>query len=138
MLCNLCGENNPDSFYPYNKSRCKDCLSTKWGTKNDKVKKAYIARYRFENKDKIKKYYKDWYANNGRKRDPIKSKAHYRVRYAIVKGWLAKPKSCSICDSHVKIEGHHNDYTKPLEVSWLCNKCHRLLHRGNRIVSLAN
>lgn len=38
-----------------------------------------------------------------------------------------KNQPCEICGCD-KSEAHHDDYSKPLEVRWLCRKCHRHLH----------
>lgn len=37
--------------------------------------------------------------------------------------------SCEIC-SNPKSHAHHEDYSKPLEVKWLCAKHHQLIHTG--------
>lgn len=50
------------------------------------------------------------------------------VRYAVKADKLTKPNSCSLCHKQLKlceIQGHHNDYSKPLEVIWLCYDCHQ-------------
>ena len=36
-------------------------------------------------------------------------------------------KPCEVCNS-VEVEAHHNDYTKPLEVIWLCREHHLEKH----------
>lgn len=49
---------------------------------------------------------------------------------AIKAGEVLKPNFCSEClGSTVAIEGHHSDYLKPLEVTWLCKPCHAKAHR---------
>ncbi|KXV65707.1 hypothetical protein AD950_03960 [Gluconobacter oxydans] len=65
---------------------------------------------------------------------PEKASAHAAVRQAIKSGLLHKESSCAKCGSHQHIQGHHDDYSKPLEVTWLCAPCHVRLHieRGDR------
>lgn len=43
---------------------------------------------------------------------------------------LIKKEPCEICKSITRVAGHHKDYSKPLEVNWLCPKHHGLLHFG--------
>lgn len=54
------------------------------------------------------------------------------VAKALRVGELEKPSNCSGCGRNeydVFIEGHHPDYSKPLEVVWLCKECHLSEHR---------
>jgi len=57
---------------------------------------------------------------------PERIRAKDVVGYAIRAGKL-KRKPCDVCGT-TKVDGHHEDYTKPLEVIWLCRKHHNLLH----------
>jgi hypothetical protein len=40
-----------------------------------------------------------------------------------------KPQPCVSCGAE-KAEKHHPDYSKPMEVVWLCRRCHVKLHKG--------
>ena len=64
-------------------------------------------------------------------KNPQKKSTHGVVHRAVKSGTLKKPDCCEACSSTSKIVGHHEDYDKPLEVEWLCRKCHGMLHRSN-------
>lgn len=51
------------------------------------------------------------------------------VRLAVKGGKLIKSPICEICGIEANTHGHHFDYTKPLEVLWLCPQCHRDIHK---------
>lgn len=55
-------------------------------------------------------------------KNPEKRKAATAVRNALRDGRLFKS-PCAVCGK-TKVEGHHEDYSKPLEVIWLCKKHH--------------
>lgn len=57
-----------------------------------------------------------------REKYPEKNKAHRMVFVAVRNGSLIK-KPCEVCGL-IKSEAHHNDYSKPLEVIWLCKEHH--------------
>lgn len=58
-----------------------------------------------------------------------KLKAHAIVRQALRDGTLKRGR-CK-CGSF-RTEGHHDCYDRPLEVEWLCRRCHRQLHAALR------
>ena len=43
------------------------------------------------------------------------------------------PRACAVCCREDGVQMHHPDYSKPLEVVWMCAMCHRLLHRIERL-----
>ena len=61
-------------------------------------------------------------------RYPDKFKARHMLAYAIQTGYVIRPTYCEGCLGNCKPHGHHKDYSKPLEVVWLCIKCHRKEH----------
>lgn len=58
------------------------------------------------------------------------------VGRAIKSGILQRPTECSRCGSQVPLHAHHDDYNKPLDVRWLCFKCHYAWHRENIAVPI--
>ena len=53
--------------------------------------------------------------------------ARARVSIAVRKGDLTRG-PCDKCGTTINIEGHHDDYSKPLEVRWLCSSHHKRFH----------
>ncbi len=51
-------------------------------------------------------------------------RTHERVRYALKTGRLTKPDTCEECGQTRKITAAHYDYSRPLDVRWLCHPCH--------------
>ncbi len=41
---------------------------------------------------------------------------------------MLEPQPCEVCGSTVRVVAHHDDYSKPLEIRWLCRSHHGLLH----------
>jgi ribosomal protein S27AE len=52
---------------------------------------------------------------------------HGKVARAKQKGELTV-QPCEVCGTTDNIMAHHDDYTKPLDVRWLCPKHHRQFH----------
>ena len=57
-------------------------------------------------------------------RHPERRPTHARVSKALRAGKLTKPEACQRCGRASRLEGHHHDYSKPLDVEWLCKPCH--------------
>ena len=55
----------------------------------------------------------------------LKANCRSYLNQYVKRGKILKPQICSIerCTNN-DIEAHHNDYTKPLEVQWLCREHH--------------
>lgn len=60
-----------------------------------------------------------WKAQN-----QLAARAHQAVKRAVARGDLTRPDRCEACDARCVAQAHHDDYTKPLDVDWLCPPCH--------------
>lgn len=144
--CLKCGTEKPLSEYHRHKqtadgrvSSCKECV------------KAYGAAYRAERIEILRASQRQRSRSTERKmQSRIKSVAYrrsakgkeaqktYRAKYpekhaarvavskAIRQGVLAR-KPCEVCGK--KGEAHHEDYSRPLDVRWLCREHHAQEHR---------
>lgn len=68
------------------------------------------------------------------KRNPKIRSTHIGVGNAVRDGKLVKSKYCEspYCEHpDGYVEAHHCDYNKPLEVMWLCDRCHKDWHLNN-------
>jgi len=78
-------------------------------------------RYQQLNKEKIRAYRRAWSTAN-----PGAVNAQQRLARAVKAGKL-KRGQCEIC-GNPNTHGHHDDYSKPLEVRWLCALHHKRFH----------
>jgi hypothetical protein len=85
-----------------------------------KVRERYVQN-RNANPEKFK-------AKEAIQKQSEKGKARNALRIAVHAGKIIKPEKCERCKTDGYVEGHHPDYSKPLEVVWLCRPCHRKVH----------
>lgn len=62
-------------------------------------------------------------------RNPEKKRAAVAVNNALRDGRLTR-QPCEVCGA--RAQGHHDDYSKPLEVRWLCSTHHAAHHAALR------
>lgn len=148
--CKDCGEEKPlEGFYAHSRmadgflNKCKECV------------KARVAKHRSENLDQIRSYDrsrgtqehriaarkayaktdsgKEAHRKGNRKwssQNKHKRRAHLYVARALMAGKL-KRQACYVCGDEVT-EAHHEDYSKPLDVLWLCDGHHKEIHKQKR------
>tara|TARA_R110000803_G_scaffold37320_2_gene80370 strand:- start:648 stop:1076 length:429 start_codon:yes stop_codon:yes gene_type:complete len=131
--CKRCHESKPlDQFHKLRSAadglnyKCKDCWCQevrKYRRENDSVREHGRAREREpERRAKVNEAVNLWKKNN-----PEKAAASRAVRSAIKKGEMER-KPCEECGATRNIHGHHDDYSKPLDVRWLCALHHKRHH----------
>jgi hypothetical protein len=69
--------------------------------------------------------------NLWRKNNPSRRKAWRAVENAKRTNKLI-PQPCEVCGKKKNIHAHHDDYSKPLKVKWLCLRHHVARHRELR------
>lgn len=59
------------------------------------------------------------------------------INMRVRRGSLERPKNCQQCSRPCRPDAHHEDYTKPDQVTWLCRSCHvkRHIEIGRRRVA---
>jgi hypothetical protein len=120
-------------------NKCKDCTKKdseerrkikekdiKWFLSERKRHREKSRKYRQNGLNK--KYKKPEYREKWLFENPEKRKAHIEVRNALNSGKIHRH-PCCICGN--KAQAHHEDYSKPLDIIWLCPK-----HHGERHVQI--
>ena len=142
--CVRCGsEKPPESFYGGDRS-CKECrkalaLANYHAKRQDPE---WVKVERARGRDRMRKKWREDPEHREKKRlyrrgrtepqDPRKKAARAEMWRAIRMGTLTPAATCERCGhdfSEYRRESHHPDYDKPLEVEWLCCRCHGKEHR---------
>ena len=95
----------------------------KYAERNRKKISDRCKRYRED--PEVKKRYKE-IAIKKRKEKPWMFEAKNKVTNALKSGKLEKA-PCAVCGSE-KVEAHHEDYGRPIDVIWLCKSHHKIRH----------
>lgn len=92
-----------------------------------------------ENRDKRLVYERAWneahreerraIGKRARYKDPEKYRAQNTLARGVRAGKVVRG-TCEVCGTPDDVQGHHDDYTKPLDVRWLCRQHHMELHRA--------
>jgi hypothetical protein len=70
-----------------------------------------------------------WRQNNSEPNDK-RTQARAALRQALQRGLLER-QSCESCGAE-PAQAHHDSYDQPLNVRWLCQRCHGITHRRYR------
>ena len=138
--CTKCGEEKPlTSFYKHpfaaqgRDSACAECRKAAVRANRAARLEYYRAYDRERNKspERMEARVERAKAHRGPPRpepDPIKRAARVKLGNAIRDGKVNRPPECEVCAAPCKPHGHHDDYSKPLDVIWCCTACHALIH----------
>lgn len=137
LVCTRCKEDKEETLFAVSnitktgrKTRCKSCESELERDRRERKHEEILLKDRErratpERKEFMLKVKKEWRAKN-----PEKVSAHRKVQRAVAKGSIVKT-PCEVCGSP-EVEGHHPDYSLPLNVMWLCMTHHKQLHKESR------
>lgn len=143
--CKSCErEKEAAHFYASNLSRCKECVKASVRANRAERIDYYRSydRMRYREDDARKAHciamgktvpmeVRTQKQRERRQADPSKNIARLAVARAVKKGQIRKSETCYFCASPERLQAHHHDYSKPLDVFWLCSACHGKLHAIN-------
>ena len=113
------------------KSHCKKChtkisIATRDEINKRRLNREHMRRARKSDPEKFKRIHRE--ANRKRPKGTPADAARSKLRTEVRAGRIEQPSRCSECNRRHKVVAHHEDYTKPLEVEWLCYECHGRRH----------
>lgn len=157
-ICKKCGkELSINDFYVHKQMNdghlnfCKECVRTRvhkhrednierireYDRNRPNAKERGIKQRLRLKEDEIKKQKYNEQKSKWGNLNRYKRNAHTKLKRAIEKGSIVKPNKCGICGkTNCEIQGHHYDYSKPLDVIWLCTECHGKVHRKYNKIEL--
>lgn len=115
--------------------RCKECVNAVRKAKREEIAATKPVDWKKKTKD-MAVYRKAWNEahpgymtkakSNWLKKNKDRQKVKDAVRYALRTGKLTKT-PCHVC-GELEVQGHHPDYSRPLNVVWLCRQHHHEIH----------
>lgn len=141
--CKTCGcEKDSSAFYASNRSHCKECVKARVRDHReaniDKVRAYDRQRGGLPHRVEARKAYQETEAfrqshakanEKYRVSRPERMRAHTAVNNAIRDGRLIPWPVCAIPECTCAPEAHHPDYSRPLDVVWLCDGHHKEAHK---------
>lgn len=126
----ICKECHREASRNYRKKNLeKDMLRCRlYGRNNKETERVKGKAYRQVNKKRLAQKAKERHEI-----DPRKRSCRYAVFSAVKRGDLVigSCADCSKTQKETRIDAHHENYDKPLEVVWLCKSCHSIRHGSN-------
>lgn len=140
MRCRVCNTSDADAFYKGITNYCKE----HWKARVKANRRAKLEQYQAYERQRAnlphRLFARQQYAatprgqermtaakHRWRERNPEKRAAHVIVGNALRCGKLQR-QPCEGCGGE-NVHAHHDDYSKPLEVRWLCPACHAQHHK---------
>ena len=131
-VCSTCGKEKPKSEFQKRKASkdgltasCQSCLKERDAKRYQKERELRLARH--------KSYLATPEGKAAHRRATDKWKDANKVRRAAqiilnnaIKYKTIERQPCLVCGEHA--EAHHPDYSRPLDVVWLCKKHHQEVH----------
>jgi|SRR6185436_12017236 len=110
--CARCG-----GFPRYRDSYCQPCSAWFARLDRERHRAAYNAR--------SSAYMMRTGRNNATTREhPEVARAYRIVRRELAAGRFVRPATCEQCGQSGRIQAAHSDYSRPLDIRWLCRSCH--------------
>lgn len=130
------------TFSSYESSKRKYCSKLCWRKSNWLFDRPLVSlskelRRKFD-RERMKRYYRTAVGRanikktirKSEEKNPERQRARVLLNWNVKQGKIKKPKQCQNCrQKKMRIVGHHPDYSKPLEVMWLCDLCHSKEHK---------
>ena len=119
--------------------------SKEWERANREKRAAQRKAWGLANRDRLAANQRRYHASEkgqakakARRRPPEQIQAINKLNWALQSGRIEFPGVCEDCGregTRYEIHAHHDDYSKPYDVRWLCRSCHMEHHyvrRGGR------
>jgi hypothetical protein len=113
-------------------NKCKECTKSDVQENYRKRRDYYRAYDQVRNQREERREGRRLSSKMQKLKSADKFKARYAVSKAVRDGHL-RPGKCEVCGSF-RVQAHHDDYSKPLDVRWLCFAHHREVH-GQKAVA---
>lgn len=149
-VCSKCKNEKSLSDFYFRKSRqqyetqCKSCRAAQFSEaeKSPEKRAARSALRKIARRSEINRARERRNSAAFRAKYPQKAAAKRAVRSAIERGEMARPDACQVCgatarrqDGITAVQAHHPDYSRPLDVIWLCPWCHAKAHANERALA---